>query len=147
MKQTTSKQSATRSGPAKDMDGYLAALPADMRAALERLRKQIRAAAPKAIEGISWGMPSFKLSGLLVGFAAFKNHCSFFPMSVSVMNAHRKELKPYDTSKGTIRFPADRPLPAALVTKIVKARIAENEARRASKSNHRLPGLKAGACS
>jgi uncharacterized protein YdhG (YjbR/CyaY superfamily) len=71
-------------------------------------------------------MPSFKYHGLLVGFAAFKNHCSFFPMSTSVMEAHKKELKPYDTSKGTIRFQVDKPLPVALVRKLVKARIREN---------------------
>lgn len=122
------KKAAKTAGGAKDMDAYIAALPPDSRAALEKLRKQIRAAAPKATEGISWGMPSFKLEGQLVGFAAFKDHCSFFPMSVEVMDALGKEIEPYRTSKGTLQFTPDRPLPAALVKKIVKARIAEVEA-------------------
>jgi uncharacterized protein YdhG (YjbR/CyaY superfamily) len=74
-------------------------------------------------------MPVFKYHGMLGGFAAFQDHCSFFTMSPSVMEAFKDKLKPYDTSKGTIRFPTDKPLPAALVKKLVKARIEENEAR------------------
>ena len=116
--------------PAKDIDAYLAAVPPDVRAALERLRRIIKSAAPKATETISWQMPSFKHQGLLVGFAAFKAHCSFFPMSSTVIAAHEKLLERYATSKGTIRFTVDQPLPAALVKKIVKARIAENESRK-----------------
>ena len=116
--------------PAKDIDAYLEALPPDVRAALERLRRIIKSAAPKATEAISWQMPSLKHQGLLVGFAAFKAHCSFFPMSSDVMAAHEKMLAGYSTSKGTIRFTVDKPLPAALVKKIVKARIAENESRK-----------------
>jgi len=114
---------------ARDVDGYLAAIPAKARATLERLRKTIKVAAPKAVEKISWRMPTFNYLGLLVGFAAFKNHCSFYVMSPSVMEAHRDELKPYNTAKGTIRFPIGKPLPATLVKKLVKARIKENEAR------------------
>ena len=128
----TPKRAAKRPAPAKTMDAYIAAQTPDARAALERLRKQIRAAAPKATEGISWGMPSFKLEGQLVGFAAFKDHYSFFPMSVEVMDALGKEIEPYRTSKGTLQFTAARPLPAALVRTIVKARIAENTAARAA---------------
>ena len=116
--------------PAKDIDAYLANVPPDVRAALERLRRIIQSAAPKATETISWQMPSFKHQGLLVGFAAFKAHCSFFPMSSTVLTAHEKDLAPYSTSKGTIRFTVDKPLPAELVKKIVKARIAENESRK-----------------
>jgi uncharacterized protein YdhG (YjbR/CyaY superfamily) len=112
-----------------EIDDYLAAVPDEARATLEKLRKTIRAAAPKATETISYRIPTFKYHGPLVAFAAFPNHCSFFPMSPSVMEAHKDELKPYETSKGTIRFPAHKPLPAALVKKLVKARIAENEAR------------------
>jgi uncharacterized protein YdhG (YjbR/CyaY superfamily) len=112
------------------IDDYLAAVPEDARAALEKLRGTIRAAAPNATETISYQVPTFKHHGPLVGFAAFKKHCSFFVMSTSVMETHGEELKAYDTSRGTIRFPADKPLPAALVKKLVKARIKENEARR-----------------
>lgn len=116
---------------ANEVNDYLAKVPAEARAALERLRKTIRAAAPKATEGFSYGIPAFKLQGRpLVSYAALKNHCSFFPMSPAVMDAHREELEPYDTSKGTIRFPVDKPLPAALVRKLVKARIAEIEGRK-----------------
>ena len=119
---------------ASDVDTYLESVPKDARATLGKLRKIIRAAAPKAAETISYQMPAYKYHGLLVAFAAFKDHCSFFPGAAS-MKALQKELKAYDTSKGTIRFPLDKPLPAALVKKLVKARIKENETRRAAK-NH-----------
>src|SRR5262245_16518666 len=112
------------------IDDYLAALGDDQRAALEKLRKAIRAAAPQAEECISYQLPAFRLNGrLLVGFGAAANHCAFYPMSSTTVAAHRDDLKDYDTSKGTIRFPADKPLPVALVRKLVKARIAENESR------------------
>ncbi len=110
---------------------YLAAVPKDARAALMKLRKDIKAAAPEAIEGISYGMPAFRYKGPLVYYAAFKDHCSFFPASMAVMRRFAAELKDYSNSKGTVRFPATKPLPAALVRRIVKARIAENEARQA----------------
>jgi uncharacterized protein YdhG (YjbR/CyaY superfamily) len=113
---------------AKDVDEYLAGVPKEARATLEKLRKTIKAAAPMASEVISYQMPMYKHQGMLIGFAAFKDHCSIFPGS-AVMDAHKEELKRYDTSKGTIRFPAGKPLPAALVKKLVKARIKENEAR------------------
>ena len=119
---------------ARDIDEYLATVPEDARSALQKLRKMIKAAAPKAEETISYQIPTFKHEGGLVGFAAFKNHCSFFVMSVSVMNAHRDILKTYDTAKSTIHFTADKPLPAALVKKLVKARMAENEAGRRGKT-------------
>ena len=110
------------------IDEYLATLTADKRAALEKLRKIIRAAAPKAEECISYGMPAFRLDGkFLVVFRAAANHCAYHPMSGSIVEAHKDALKNYDTSKGTIRFQADKPLPAALVKKLVKARIAENQ--------------------
>lgn len=119
---------AEQKDAANEVDDYLAKLPEEARAALEKLRKTIRAAAPKATEGFSYGIPAFKLHGRpLVSYAALKNHCSFFPMSPAVIEAHPKELEPYDTSKGTIRFSVDKPLPAALVRKLVKARIAESE--------------------
>lgn len=112
-----------------EVDDYLAAVPEEARATLEKLRKTIQAAAPKATETISYRVPTFKYRGPLVAFAAFPNHCGFYVMSPSVMEAHKDKLESFDTSKGTIRFPASKPLPAALVRKLVKARIAENEAR------------------
>ena len=95
-------------------------------ASLEKLRKTIKSAAPKAEECISYGIAAFRLNGMLVGFGATAKHCAFYLMSGSMVEAHQNELKDYDTSKGTIRFSADKPLPAALVRKLVKARIAEN---------------------
>ena len=125
-------ETMTQGGGGKNVAAYLAALPKDSRAALKKLRKTIRAAAPEAIEGISYGMPAFKHEGPLVYYAAFKDHCSFFPASMAVMHRFATELKRYDnTNKGTIRFQPDNPLPASLVTRLVRARIAENEARRA----------------
>jgi len=113
------------------VEEYLAALPADKRTALEKLRKTIKAAAPEATETISYQMPAFKDHGrILVYYAAFKDHCSLYPASEAVMEALGDELKPYFAGKGTIRFPADKPLSAALVRKIVKARLEENAAAR-----------------
>jgi uncharacterized protein YdhG (YjbR/CyaY superfamily) len=112
------------------VEDYLAALPEDQRAALETLRKTIKAAAPEATETISYQMPTFKDHGrVLVYYAAFKDHCSLFPASEAVMQALGEELKPYFSGKGTLRFTPDKSIPAALVKKIVKARIQENAAR------------------
>jgi uncharacterized protein YdhG (YjbR/CyaY superfamily) len=114
-------------GKPKTIEEYLAALSDDKRAALEKLRKTIRAAVPKAEECLSYQLPAFRLDGkMLVAFGATVNHCAFYPMSASTVEAHKDELKDYETSKGTIRFQADNPLPAALVRKLVKARIVEN---------------------
>src|SRR4051812_6380680 len=105
-------------------DGYLAALSSDKRAALERVRKAIRTAAPAAEECISYGVPAFRLNGrFLVAMAAATNHCSFYPGS-SVRD-YRADLKNYETGKGTVRFSEHKPLPSALVKKLVKARIAK----------------------
>jgi uncharacterized protein YdhG (YjbR/CyaY superfamily) len=115
------------------VDDYLAALPEEPRAALEKVRKTIKAAAPGATETISYQMPTFKHQGrFLVSYAAFKDHCSLFPASGAVMEALGEELKPYFSGKGTLRFTADKPIPAALVRKIVKTRIEENAASRKS---------------
>jgi uncharacterized protein YdhG (YjbR/CyaY superfamily) len=114
--------------PRNDIDKYLAALPDDARAALEKVRTAIRAAAPTAVESIAYGMPAYKYRGRpLVYFAASKNHCGIYGMA-EVFAAHRRELLPYDTSKGTIRFPPRKPLPNVLIRKLVKARMAEIEA-------------------
>lgn len=111
-------------------DHYLAALPDDKRAALEKLRRSIRAAAPRAEECISYRLPAFRLDGkVVVLFGATARHCSFFPGSGTAVEAHKADLAGYGTSKGTIRFDADKPLPATLVRKIVKYRIAENAAQ------------------
>src|SRR5229473_6673286 len=117
-----------KTAPAKTVNEYLAGVPKEARAVLEKLRQTIKSAAPMASESISYQMPMYKHHGMVVCFAAFKDHCSLFP-GAAVMDAHKEELKRYSTSKGTIRFPANKPLPAALVKKLVKARIAENEAR------------------
>ena len=112
---------------ANSVDEYLAGVPEPARSTLNRIRAAIRSAVPpEATEAISYRMPMFKYKGLLLGFAAFSNHCSLFPGS-SVIEAFKHELKGFHTSKGTIRFPVDKPLPAALVKKLVKARIAEKE--------------------
>jgi len=112
-------------GRPKIIDEYLAALSDDKRAALERLRKIIKAAAPRAEECISYQLPAFRLHGrMLVWFGATAKHCAFYPGAV--VEAHKDELKDFDTSKGTIRFHPDHPLPAALVRKLVRARIAQN---------------------
>jgi uncharacterized protein YdhG (YjbR/CyaY superfamily) len=109
----------------RTIDEYLADLTEDKRAALTKLRKAIRAAAPKAEECISYQIPAFRLDGkFFVAFGASAGHCSFYPGAAPI-EAHRTELEAYDTSKGTIRFPADKPLPAVLVRKLVKTRIAE----------------------
>ena len=113
-----------------DVDRYLAALPDDVRAALEKLRKTIKAVAPIATEKISYGMPMFFHQGMLVGYAAFKNHCSLFPGG-GIIAQFAQELEGYKTSKGTIQFTLDKPLPVTLVKKIVKARMAENEIKQA----------------
>jgi len=113
----------------KTIDEYLAPLSKEKRAALEKLRRAIKSAAPKAEECISYQLPAFRLgSRFLVAFGAAANHCAFYPGSHPV-ETHKKELKAYDTSKGTIRFPADSPMPATLVRKLVKTRIAEYAAK------------------
>jgi uncharacterized protein YdhG (YjbR/CyaY superfamily) len=119
----------SRPQPRADIDAYLAGLPADKRAALQKLRKDIKAAAPRAEEGLSYGLPGFRLDGRpLACFAAAANHCSLHPMSAAVIRAHAADLAGYETSKGTIRFPAGKPLPSTLVRKIVKTRMAELQA-------------------
>jgi len=113
--------------PIGGISDYLAALGADKRAALEKLRQQIRTAAPKAEECMSYGIPGFRLNGkLLVSYGAAAKHCAFYPGSI--VRKFKNELKNYDTTgQGTIRFSADKPLPSALVRKIVRARIAQQE--------------------
>jgi uncharacterized protein YdhG (YjbR/CyaY superfamily) len=121
---------AKDSGAPKNVDEYLAGVPEPARSTLKKVRAVIRSAAPAgATECISYGMPAFKNKGVLVWFAAFSNHCSLFP-TAAVIEAFKKELKCFSTSKGTIHFPTDKPLPAALVRKLVKARVAQNERKK-----------------
>jgi uncharacterized protein YdhG (YjbR/CyaY superfamily) len=110
----------------KTIDEYLAEVSEDKREALEKLRRTIRAAAPRAVEYISYQLPAFRLNGTLVAFGATPNHCALYLMSAKTLEAHKEDLKGYETSKSTIRFQAEYPLPTALVRKLVKARIAEN---------------------
>ena len=120
----------------KDIDEYLTGVPEPARTTLSKVRAAIRSAVPpEATEAITYRMPTFKYKGSLLAFGAFKNHCSLFPMSLAVVAAFKNELKDFPTSKGTIHFPLDKPLPAALLKKIVKARIAQNEERNRPKTS------------
>jgi len=113
---------------AKTVDEYLASIPEPAQGTLRHIRKVIQSVVPKeATEVISYAIPMFKYRGMLVGYAAFKDHCSLFPTGSGVIERFAKELKGYSTNRGTIRFPADKPLPDALIKKIVKARVAENK--------------------
>jgi uncharacterized protein YdhG (YjbR/CyaY superfamily) len=110
----------------KKVLAYLASLPADARKSLQRLRRDIKAAAPGAEDSISYGLPSFRLDGRpLVCYKAARNHCSFHPMSTAVIRAHSADLKAYSISPGTVRFAPGKALPVALVRKLVKTRVAE----------------------
>ena len=125
MKSSSLKQSDKQ--PSLQVQTYLAALPADTRRHIEKLREAIRAAAPGAVESFGYGMPAFRLDGKpFVWYAAWKHHSSFYPLSGASRRALAAELEGYEISgKGTIRFRLDEPLPTALVRRLVKARIAE----------------------
>ncbi len=126
MKRAPASARNSRAARPADVDAYLRSVPADQRLALQKLRETIRAAAPRAEEGFSYGLPAFRIDGRpLVCFGASASHCSFYPMSPAVMRAHVDALGRYATSKGTIRFSPTKPLPATLVRKLVKARLAE----------------------
>jgi uncharacterized protein YdhG (YjbR/CyaY superfamily) len=121
---------AKGNGAPKNVDEYLAGVPEPARGTLKKIRAAIRSAVPReATETISYGIPAFKHKGVLVWFAAFSNHCSLFP-TASVIEAFQSELKGFSTSKGTIHFPTDRPLPSALVKKLVKARVAQIDSKK-----------------
>jgi uncharacterized protein YdhG (YjbR/CyaY superfamily) len=115
------------SGPAR-VGAYIAGFPPEVRAVLRKIRAAIRKAAPGAEEKISWGMPAYTQDGVLVFFAAFKDHVSFFPTASGIEN-FRKELAGYGTSKGGVRFPLGRKVPYGLIGRIVKFRVQENRAR------------------
>ena len=129
-KSGTRRSVAKAKGAPTNVDEYLAGVPEPARSTLNKVRSAIRSAAPpQATEVISYGMPAFNHKGVLVWFAAFSNHCSLFP-TASVIEACRNELKGFSTTKGTIHFPTDKPLPAALVRKLVKARVAQIESKK-----------------
>ena len=109
----------------KSIDDYINTFPRNIQNVLQEMRRTIREAAPEAEEAISYQIPTFKLNGNLVHFAAFKNHIGFYPTSTGV-SAFKKELSRYEGSKGTVRFPMDKPLPLPLVRRIVKFRVREN---------------------
>ena len=122
--------------PIKNIDEYLLQVPENQRIALENVRQIIRETAPEAEEVISYGMPAFKYHGMLVYFAAFKKHCSFFCANATLISEIYPELKEFKTSKGTLQFTPEKPLPAELIKKIVLARMAQNEAlNKAKKAN------------
>ncbi len=115
----------------KDVDAYLAAVPEPARGTLKHMRAVIRSVVPaETTEVLSYGIPTFRYKRGLVALAAFTNHCSFFPLGASVLDSFKEELKEFRVSKGTLHFPLDKPLPDALVKKVVKARIAQNEGRK-----------------
>ena len=124
------KTTPARRKPAT-IDEYLASLAPRPRATLEKLRKAIKAAAPGAEECISYGLAAFRLDGVLIaGLGAGADHCAYYPMSGKTVETVKDELAGYETSKGTIRFPPEKPLPGALVKKLIKARLAEGATRR-----------------
>ena len=133
-------------GRPKTIGDYLAALDDDQRAALQKLRKDIKAAAPKAEECISYQLAAFRLDGrMLVAMGATASHCAFYVMSGSTLRDFKQDLKGYDTSKGTIRFPWNSPLPATLVRKLVRTRIEEYAAKKplaAARARRRSPAAR-----
>jgi len=135
MKKSTSADGRTKkrgAGPPQTFDEYVATAPQPARAMLRKMRSIIRSAAPRrATETISYRIPAFRHKGILVWFAAFSDHCSLFP-TASVIAEFRSELKNFSTSKGTVHFPLDKPLPVALIKKMVRARVAQTQAQKKS---------------
>ena len=128
MKKKSARKSQTRTNPPKTVEEYMARVPEPARSTLEKMRAVIRSVVPpETTEVLSYGIPTFRYKRMLVSLAAFKDHCSFFPLGSSVLDEFKNELADFRVSKGTLHFPVDRPMPAALVKKIVKARLAQNE--------------------
>ena len=125
-----SRSTAKANVAPKDVDEYMASVPEPARTTLSKMRATIRSAVPpEATEVISYRMPAFRHNGVLVWFAAFSDHCSLFP-TAAIIEKFKNELKPFSTSKGTIQFPTNKPLPMALIKKLVKARVALNESKK-----------------
>ena len=120
---------------AKTIDEYIFLQPKEVQVYLQKLRQTIKSAAPNAEETISYKMPAFRYHGMLVYFAAFKNHYSLFPANGSIIATMNEELKKYKTGKGTIQFTYDKPLPVALIKKIVKARVQQNLTKKKEHGN------------
>ena len=129
-KAKTGSSAASAKDAPKTVEEYLAGVPEPARSTLDKIRAVIRSAVPpEATEAISYRIPAFKHNGVLIWYAAFSDHCSLFP-TASVIEELKDELKGYSTSKGTIHFPIDKPLPAALLKKLVKARLRQNESKK-----------------
>ena len=118
----------------KDIDSYIADFPAEVQAILEKVRSTIHKAAPAAQETISYGIPTFVLHGNLVHFAGYKHHIGFYPGSAAI-EAFKKDITAYKVSKGTVQFPLDQPMPLGLITKIVKYRVTQSQAKAVSKTS------------
>jgi uncharacterized protein YdhG (YjbR/CyaY superfamily) len=133
---------ATRAMTMNDPDAYLANLTPEKRATLEKIRRAIRGAAPRAKEGMSYGMPAFIQGKPIAGYAASANHCAYYPMSGSVVATLKRDLEGYETSRGAIRFAIDEPLPTTLIRKLVKARLAEIAGTTAKKTTAKKKATK-----
>lgn len=140
MKAAKNNPAREMAGHAKNVDEYLHSLPKEVRTILKEVRQTIKAAAPKAEEVISYQIPTYKYLGPLLHFAAFNDHCSLYVVSKNILKLFDKELQSYKTSGTTIHFTPDKPLPATLIQKIVKARIKENEERHSAKADYRKAG-------
>ncbi|HEV7674769.1 MAG TPA: DUF1801 domain-containing protein [Candidatus Angelobacter sp.] len=128
-KRSAAKRSAEKTAAPQTVDEYLAAVPEPARSAVDKIRKAIRSVVPAdATEVISYGIPAFKHKKVLVWYAAFANHCSLFP-TAAVIETFKDELKGFSTSKGTVHFPLEKPMPVALIKKLVKARVARSESK------------------
>ena len=124
---------------AASVDEYLDNIPEKEKAVLDKLRKTISSLVPNAEEYISYGMPTFKYNGPLVSYAAFKEHCSLFPWNATIIKKFAQELKSFKTSKGTIQFTVDNPLPVVLVKKLIRKRMKENEEKFIANKNKKKP--------
>jgi uncharacterized protein YdhG (YjbR/CyaY superfamily) len=133
MKAAAPKRTPIKSATPTDVNAYIAAAPREARAMLRELRAIIKSTAPGAEEVISYRMPMYKYQGPLVAFAAFKNHVGFYGMGTFFQDMFSDQLTAYETSKGTIRFPIGKPIPVALVKKLVRAKVKENERSRAAR--------------
>jgi len=135
----------SKTNPSKDIDAYISVQPENVKVILEKLRKTIKDAAPESEEVISYQMPAFKFHGILVYFAAWKNHIGFYPVS-SAISKFKKELSAYESAKGSVKFPLDKPMPFTLISKIVKFRMKENLEKAKLKSKVKtkktIPGTK-----